>query len=145
MSGGTDFSDEIDFEFLSRQIASSPATSDPVLTTTWSNWNNSTQIYTDPATYNSQSVNVAGLNLTQFSTIVIRWLPDRVEWRINGQLIRTATTAVPDEATNIRLNFWAPASGWTEAYSNKLTPAKNVRQNQTHYYDVEHVEVRTIP
>jgi lysophospholipase L1-like esterase len=144
-TGGVDYSDEIDFEFLSKQIASSPATSDPVLTTTWNNWNNTTQIYTDPNTYNSQSVSVTGLNLAQFNTVLIRWLPDRVEWRVNGQLVRVATTAVPDEATPIRLNFWAPASGWTDAYSNKLTPAKNVRQNQTYYYDVDYVEVRTIP
>ena len=145
LSDGVVYSDEIDFEFLSKQIASSPATSDPVLTTTWNNWDNSTQIYTEPSTYTSQSVNVLGLNLAQFNTIVIRWLPTRVEWLVNGQLIQIAETAVPDEDTNIRLNFWAPLSGWTDAYSNKLVPAKNARQNQTFYYDVDYVEVRKIP
>lgn len=142
---GVDYSDEIDFEFLSKQIASSPATSDPVLTTTWKDWDNATEIYTNPETYNSQSVNVTGLNLSQFNPILIRWLPDRVEWWVKGDLIRTAIAAVPDDTTNIRLNFWAPASGWTDAYSNKLVPAKNARLNQTYYYDVDYVEVRTIP
>ena len=144
-SSGITYSDEIDFEFLSKQINSSPTTSDPVLTTTWNNWDNNHQIYTDPNTYNSGNVNVAGLNLSQFNIFVIRWLPDRVEWLVNGQLIRTATTAVPDEITDIRLNFWAPGKGWTDAFSGKLVPARNARQNQTFYYDVDYVEVRTIP
>ncbi len=144
-TGGIRYSDEIDFEFLSKQINSSTATSDPVLTTTWSDWNNTTPVYTDPNHYNSQSVNITGLNLTQFNTILIRWLPDRVEWRVNGQHIRTATTAVPDEATNVRLNFWAPVSSWSDGYSSKLVPARNGRQNKTYYYDVDYVEVRTIP
>jgi beta-glucanase (GH16 family) len=137
-------SDEIDFEFLSKQIASS-TTSDPVLATTWNDWNNSTEIYTDPNTYSSQSIILPGLKLDVFNKIVIRWLTDRVEWLVNGVLIRTAMTAVPDARTNVRLNFWAPASGWTDAYSNKLVPAKNARQNQTYYYDVDYVEVRRLP
>ena len=86
-----------------------------------------------------------GLKLDVFNTIVIRWLPKRVEWLVNGQVIRTALTAVPDEQTKIRLNFWAPAGGWNDAYSNKLVPAKNARLNQTYYYDVDYVEVRAIP
>ena len=52
---------------------------------------------------------------------------------------------MPDEITNIRLNFWAPANGWTDAFSGKLAPARNARQNQTFYYDVDYVEVRTVP
>lgn len=144
-AGTMTFSDEIDFEFLSTQINRSPANSAPVLTTTWNDWNNITPDYTNLATYNSQSANVPGMDLSQFNKIIIRWLPGRVEWIVNGQLIRTATTAVPDEKTNIRLNFWAPASGWTDAYSNKLVFAKNARQNQTFYYEVDYVEVRTIP
>ena len=142
---GITYSDEIDFEFLSKQINSSPATSDPVLTTTWNDWDNNAPVYNNIQTYDSASVNVSPLNLAQFNTILIRWLPGKIEWFMNGQLVRSTTNAVPDEPTNIRLNFWAPASGWTDAYSSQLGFAKNVRQNQTFYYDVDYVEVRSIP
>ncbi len=142
---GITYSDEIDFEFLSKQINSSPATSDPVLTTTWNDWDNNTPVYNDPLTYDSASVNVSPLNLAQFNTILIRWLPGKIEWFVNGQLVRATTKAVPDEPTSIRLNFWAPASGWTDAYSSQLGFAKNARQNKTYYYDVDYVEVRSIP
>ena len=44
-------------------------------------------------------VDVEGLDLEQFNTFRIRWHADKVEWFVNDELVRTATSAVPDAPT----------------------------------------------
>jgi beta-glucanase (GH16 family) len=142
--GTQTFADEIDFEFLSKHVNASGPTFDPVLATTWNNYNVNGSNFGDPNVHSSLNVNVNGLDLTQFNTVKIRWLADRVQWYVNGVPIRTAKQAVPDIAAPIRANFWAPGPEWPDAYASSLQPVSNPAQNTTHLYDIDYIAVRTL-
>ncbi len=137
-------SDELDIEILSKQVAASSGGA-PVLFTTWNNWDEAHPAYDDGIHHKSQTVFIPGLDVNQFHTWVIRWLPGRTEWLLDGVLIASQTQAQPDLATPIRLNFWAPASGWTDAYDSSLKSVNNRKQAKTWYFDVDWVEVRRLP
>jgi hypothetical protein len=134
-------SDEIDFEFVSKQVndeASYP-NGDPVLTNPW---NESSQ--------NPQYVAPAGLDLSEWNTFRIYWHPgERVEWTwldpVNGETtlrIETNTPHVADEAMALYCNFWAPTASWGEAHDVNLHPATNAAGNEVWRYDIDYVEVR---
>ena len=142
--GSQTFADEIDFEFLSKHVNASGPGFDPVLATTWNNYNVNGSNFGDPNVHSSLNVNVNGLDLTQFNTIKFRWLADRVQWYVNDVPIRTAKQAVPDIAAPIRANFWAPSTDWPDAYSSTLQPVSNPAQNTTHLYDIDYIAVRTL-
>ena len=147
--GGQNLSDEIDFEFLSneflsKQPTSAPRAGPPIQLTTYREFNNTSPNYEDKSRISAQSVPVAGLNLARFNTFLIRWLPDRVEWLVNGRLIRTSVVAVPQREMHICLNFWAPEKSWGEAFSDSLQPAKTAAANRVSFYDVDYVEVRRV-
>ncbi|MFQ5925761.1 MAG: family 16 glycosylhydrolase, partial [Dehalococcoidia bacterium] len=40
--------------------------------------------------------NVAGLELDAFHVYRVRWLPDRVQWFVDGALVREESGTVPD-------------------------------------------------
>ena len=142
--GAERFSDEIDFEFLSKQTRIPPLASPPIHLTTYRAFNNTRPNYDDANQISGQDIRIAGLNLNRFNTFTIRWLPNRVIWLVNGRVVRTALTAVPQQNMKICLNFWAPEKSWAEAFSDLLVPAKNVQENRAAYYDVDYVEVRRI-
>lgn len=143
VENGTGFSDEADFEFLSSRINAAPPGGHPVLLTTFNDFNNTTQPYGDEVTQSSREVYVHGLDTTQFNTVKFRWLPQRLEWYVNGRLFRTVTgSLVPTDATRLRFNFWAPGAEWPAAYSAALQPTGNPAQNVPQYYDVDWVVVR---
>ena len=137
-------SDELDIEFLSKQINLSSGGA-PMLLTTWNNWDEAHPTYGDCIHHCSQSVFVNGLDVNAFHTYTIRWLPDHTEWWVDGVLKASSNQAQPDLATPFRINFWAPASSWTDAYDANLKPAPNKRQNKAYYYDVDWVEIRQLP
>ena len=137
-------SDELDIEILTKQVAGSTGGA-PVMFTTWNDWNEASPTYGDGIHHDSQTVFFAGLDLNQFHTWVIRWLPGRTEWLLDGVLVASSTKAQPDIATPIRLNFWAPASSWTDAYDASLRTENNKKKAKTWYYDVDWVEVRRLP
>lgn len=143
VENGTGFSDEADFEFLSNRVNSAPPTGDPVQLTTFNDFNNTTQPWGDEITQSSREVYVPGLNAEQFNTLKFRWLPNRLEWYVNGRLHRTVTgSLVPTDATRLRFNFWAPSSDWQAAYSSALQPTANPALNVQQFYDVDWVAVR---
>lgn len=137
-------SDEIDIEFLSKQINLSAGGS-PMLLTTWNDWDGAHPVYNDGIHHSSQTAFINGLDVNLFHTYTFRWLPDRTEWLVDGVLVASSYLAQPDLAAPIRLNFWAPDSGWTEAYDGNLKSTANKRQNQSYYYDLDWVEVRQLP
>jgi beta-glucanase (GH16 family) len=137
-------SDELDIEILTKQVAAATGGA-PVLFTTWNDWNEANPTYGDGVHHASQTLFLAGLDVNQFHTWVIRWLPGRTEWLLDGVLVASSTQAQPDLATPIRLNFWAPASSWTDAYDSSLKTVNNKKQAKTWYYDVDWVEVRRLP
>ena len=144
VAGSPPLADEIDWEFLTKEINSSPPTSDPVLATTWNNYKTDGSNFGDPNIHSSQDVSVANLNLATFNTFKIRWLPDRVQWYVNDVPIRTSLYAVPDLAAPIRANFWAPGTEWPDAYAVSYAPTSIAANNQTSLYDIDYIAVRRL-
>ncbi|MEO8161024.1 MAG: glycoside hydrolase family 16 protein [Arenimonas sp.] len=137
-------SDELDIEVLSKQVNLSSGGA-PLLLSTWNNWDEAHPAYNDGVHNASSTVKVAGLDVNAFHTYVIRWLPTRTEWLVDGVLVASSTKALPDLATPFRLNLWAPASSWRDAYAATLRPARLPRANASYYMDVDWVEIRTLP
>ena len=137
-------SDEIDIECLSKQVNASVGGA-PLLLTTWNDWDEANPAYGDGIHHSSASIFVSQLDVNSFHTYIIRWLPDRTEWLLDGRLLASSTAALPDLPTPFRINFWAPASSWTDAYDGSLKAAKNPRQNRSYYVDVDWVEIRALP
>lgn len=142
--GGKTLSDEIDFEFLSSQTRKPPLSSTSTQLTTYRAFDNTSANYDDPAQSNTENMRVPRLDLSRFNTFLMRWLPDRVEWRVNGKLVKTSFSAVPEQDMNVCLNFWAPDKNWGEAFSSSLLPAKHKQEMLSVYYDVDYVEVRRV-
>lgn len=135
-------SDEIDFEFLSKQTNDGGRwpTGDPVLTNPW-----------DETRQNPRYATVTDLDLTAWNTFRIHWRPhDRVEWTwvnpLGGEtLLRTESNQwVPDEPMALYFNFWAPSPTWPDAYDAALQPAAAAGQDEVVRYEIDYVEV-TIP
>ena len=143
-------SDELDIEILSKQVNNTTG-GDPVLFTTWNDWNELNGVYQDGVHHWSFSQFFPNFDVNQWHTYVIRWLPasgstpPRTEWIIDGARVASSEMAQPDQDTPVRLNFWAPNSGWTDAYNSKLSPARASKNNVRYYYDVDYVEVRRLP
>jgi beta-glucanase (GH16 family) len=144
VKNGVTVADEIDFEFLSKHINASASTIDPVLLTTWNDYKVDGSNFGDPNVHSSVNYNMAGLDLSQFNTVKIRWLPDRVQWYVNDVPVRTSLLAVPDQPTPIRANFWAAGTDWPDAYSTAIAPTNNPALNATYLYDIDHIAVRKL-
>lgn len=124
--------DEIDFELLSNDVA---AAEERVLTNVFDD-----DDFSQPG--DKAFANVAGLDLTEFHIYEIRWYPDRVEWYVDDEHVRTETDTVPDDSQNIRLNFWAPDMFFSDAYDAALVPAATAENNEIYFFEVDFVEVR---
>lgn len=140
----TSRSDELDIEILTKQV-NATAGGDPVMFTSWNDWSEASPTYGDGIHHWSFSVFLANFDVNAWHTYVIRWLPGRTEWWIDGVLVGWTDKAQPEAVTPVRLNFWAPASSWTDAYSSSLAPARKASGNRRYYYDVDWVEVRQLP
>lgn len=136
--------DEMDFEFVTNQI-NGQATNHNVLTSSWNDWGAPGSAHNDGVHHQNANPAVAGLNLTDFNTVTIRWLPDRVDWLVNGALVASESGVLPDAATPIRMNFWPPDASWAAAYDAGLQPANSAAANVSFTYDLDYVEVRTVP
>lgn len=89
-----------------------------------------------------QFVTPPGLVLTQFNLYEFEWLPDRVRWKINGQVVREEFSNLPDQPMPVRLNLWAPTADFADAFNAALQPASTASANQRFFYEVDFVEVR---
>lgn len=141
-AAGDQVSDEIDFEFLSA-LNQPEANAAKVTLTTWDDWNEKSPTYHDEVTHSSRTVELPDLELGEFNEYEIRWFAGKVEWRINGELVRTAEVAVPTQASPVRFNLWAAGKGWTEAYGKDLQPTTKPETAAT--YEIDWVEVRAVP
>jgi beta-glucanase (GH16 family) len=139
------FADEIDFEFLSNQLNGAHG---PILCSTWHDFMKDSTDYSNTKTYNSEYVTraqtAAKADLTKWTVYAIDWYPDHVEWRMDGQLVRTAKQAVPTKPMTIRLNFWAPRADWSDAFNAGIQPTADPALGKKYFYDVSYVDVSTI-
>ena len=80
-------------------------------------------------------------DMTQFNTYRVEWLPDRVRWFVNDQLVRENSTVVPKEPLNLHLNFYAPECNWAIACDANLQPASSPDSNETFVFDIDWVRI----
>ena len=85
-------------------------------------------------------VTQAGFNITNWNTYAIHWLPDRVQWSINGMQVREELQAVGGHPSEVRLNIWAPDPGFNDAYSNSLQPT-DAAGNLEYELEIDYVQV----
>ncbi len=86
-----------------------------------------------------------GIDLTQFVEYEIRWLGDRIQWYIDGALVREELGTVPGDPSEIRLNIWAPDASFPQAFDAALQPAATAGANQQYELEIDFVEVVAIP
>lgn len=125
---------EIDFELLSK--STNPAGADPVLVTSWENWHTHLP-YNNNQNHISVTVRPTAMNVANWNTYTFLWHTDKVEWFVNGVLMRTERSVVSQIAQRVHINFWKTDSpGWTDAYS-----AWDPYQGNIYSFDVSRVKV----
>jgi beta-glucanase (GH16 family) len=145
------FSDEMDFEFLTTQqnATHNGSPNNAVLDSTFHNYNangsNSGNINNHNSAYSTFPPGQSGPDLSQWHTYDIDWFPDHINWSVDGTQVRTTTIAIPTNAMPIRANFWAPASDFSDAFSASLQPATSSAGNTSFFYDVDYIQVSTVP
>lgn len=129
--------EEIDFEFLTNFSRNS----------FWSNiWNDWNERYGYGASQHVADgiVSVSGMDYGAWNTYTLRWYPHKTEWLVNGRLVRTTTSVLPDDPMALRLNIWAAASSWGTAYDAGLQPTSNPASNASSFMDVDYVRVKRL-
>ena len=130
--------EEIDFEFISN------VGSNRIWTNIWDDWN--PRYGHDDAVHNKSSLRtVAGMDYNNWTTYSARWYPDRTDWLVDGQVIRSEVNVVPDDPMNVRFNIWAPNSGWGTAYHGSLQPTDDPAKNLESSMDIDWVKVVRLP
>ena len=117
---------EIDFEFLSNrpnQVQTNIYANEPL------------------GAGHPEFAGIPQFDMTQFNTYRVEWLPDRVRWFINDQLVRENSTLVPKEPLNLHLNFYAPECNWAIACDANLHPASSPDSNETYFFDIDWVRI----
>ena len=125
--------DEIDFELLSNDLGD-----EMIFTNVFED-----DDFSSPGDF--AHLAVQDLDLTQFAEYEIRWLPDRVQWYVDGLLIREELDTLPDDPSEVRLNLWAPDMFFTQAFDAALQPAATAAANQEFELEIDFVEVTALP
>jgi hypothetical protein len=118
--------DEIDFELLTNNT-------DQV----------STNVYADqPLGVGSPvSANLPDGDLADYHDYQITWLPNEVQWSVDGQVVRTETDAVPTGPMSLYLNTYVPSSDFAAAYNPALQPVAQAARNQIYDFNIDSVIV----
>ncbi len=112
---GTLVRDEIDHEIITNNAQS--AGPDDTLTNVWNDGN-----FASPGSPVMIS-NPSGFDVTQFHDYRTDWTPNSVKFYIDGTLVRTESSVVPNDPMRAHVNFWAPDSSFAAAYNAGLTPS----------------------
>ena len=135
---------EIDFEFLTNDINNVDTGESPRVLT---------NVFADdpPGRGDPAFISVDNLDLTEFNTFRIEWLPEEVRWFVNGNLIRTEAAFtgdldvnIPETPLNLHLNFWAPAAEFADAFDNSLQPTFSLAADQSFFYEIDFVQVEQL-
>jgi hypothetical protein len=111
---GTLVRDEIDHELITN--FSTGATPHSTFTNVWNDGN------FDSAGAGQFITNPAGFNISAFHDYRTDWTPTSVKYYIDGTLVRTETSVVPDDPMRAHWNFWAPDNSFTAAFNAGLNP-----------------------
>ncbi len=127
--------DEVDWSYLSSQLDESE-----ILTNIY---NNGFPMSVGDVEYTK----VEGLDISVFNTYTTRWFKDKIDYFVNGQLIRTGPNRgilndVPEDPLRLYLSLFAPAAGFAKGYDEVLQPVGNASLNKSYFFDVDYVQVR---
>jgi len=136
------YSDEVDIEFLTKQIANSPGLL-PLSLSTYNDFNNNIGNYSNGKTHWSNYYSLQNYSAADFHTYTIRLQSGVFSLYFDGVFRLSWANAVPNAAMPMRLNFWAPAVSWSDAFDASLVPAASQSLAHTYYYEVDWVEVRS--
>lgn len=145
---------EIDFEFLSaeQEQFSPPGQRRRLYLNIWDDWNlrdgfDGDDVETpsrlrDDKTY--QLASDPNFDWANWNTYTIRWLPDRTEFLVNGNIERIEREVKPDEDLSVHFNMWTGIPDFAQAYSASLQAARSESDNRSYFYDVDFVRVRSL-
>jgi len=128
-------SDEIDFEVLSKQSFSK------VLMTSWNDWGTAGSNYGDGVHHLGFMPELPAYDWREWNDYAMRWYPDRVEWYVNGTMVQTLTSPVPDQDQPVRASLWAGGTTWPEAFDAALAPVVSADQNRRFSWDIDYIIV----
>ena len=121
--------DEIDFEALS---------------------NTPNQIHTND--YANEPLGVGHPQFTTISSAItvehtyrIEWFPNAIRWFVDGQLVREQTDHIPQHPMALRLDIYAPAAEWADAFSGELKPVTIASANTAYFFDIDSVRIAQLP
>ncbi len=80
-------------------------------------------------------------DMTQFHDYRVDWRPNRIDWYVDDNLIRSQTSNVPDDPMQVRMNLWAPDDVFAQAYNAGLQPAASAAANQSYFMEIDEVQV----
>jgi hypothetical protein len=132
---GTPVRDEIDHEIITNFAQT--AGPDNTLTNVWDDGNFSSG--GSPVVIS----NPPGFDVTQFHDYRTDWTPSSVKYYIDGTLVRTETTVVPDDPMRAHVNFWAPDSTFAAAYNAGLTPS-STSPGVTYRAEVDRMQIERL-
>ena len=130
----TNIRDEIDVELLTNDLA---ANRERLLTNVYNN-----AAINDPG--DSAFAGLPGFDMTEWNTYEILWLPDRIQWLLNGTQLREQMITVANNPSEVRLNIWAPNDGFSAAYNSTLQPT-DFTGNQQYRLEIDYVQVTSVP
>jgi beta-glucanase (GH16 family) len=122
--------DELDFELLTT------LSHNRLVCTTWDEYD---EVVGDPfgLHFDSRIVTQNDFNRSQWNVLKIRWLPQLIEWYVNGALVRKHSRVLPNDPMGVFVNTWAAASSWVDAYDPNLQPTTDPVANQSYRFDVD--------
>jgi Glycosyl hydrolases family 16 len=81
---------------------------------------------------NGRLINLpAGFDALAAHDWTIRWSLTRIDYLVDGALLASTDTHVPQGPMQINVIAWGPAADWSAAYSASLQPVRSADQNQT--------------
>jgi len=86
----------------------------------------------------------AGFDLLAEHDWTIRWALDRIEYLVDGVLLDTRTTFVPQGPMQAAIIAWAPDASWPDAYDASLQPVADALNNQKHLAAVRSLTVSEV-
>jgi hypothetical protein len=75
----------------------------------------------------------------------IRWMADRVTYSVDGTLLHSTTSFVPQGSMQANIIAWGPAAEWADGYSAALLPTGSAASNQRFSAMVDFVTVTPMP
>jgi hypothetical protein len=83
-------------------------------------------------------------SITEYHTYVIEWLPSKVSWLVDGNIIRTNIDRIPAGPMRFHFNMWVPAKEWQSAYNEKLQPTRSRDSNKIYSMIVDFIRIDSL-